>query len=231
MFHRRSIRLQNYDYTQAGAYFVTICAHARDCLFGDVINGEMRLNEYGKTVEECWDDIARHFDDVELDSFTIMPNHVHGIIVFTNTVGAGFPRPDSKLKSNDVDAETADKGAETADKGAETADKGAETADKGAETAVKGAETAVKGAETAVKGAETAPLRKRRTLGNVVAYFKYQSTKRLNLKRNTPAFAVWQRNYYEHIVRDEIDLNRIHEYIQCNPARWAEDENNPKRVK
>jgi len=203
MFHRRSIRLQNYDYTQAGAYFVTICAHARDCLFGDVINGEMRLNEYGKTVEECWDDIARHFDDVELDSFTIMPNHVHGIIVFTNTVGAGFPRPDSKLKSNDVDAETA----------------------------VKGAETAVKGAETAVKGAETAPLRKRRTLGNVVAYFKYQSTKRLNLKRNTPAFAVWQRNYYEHIVRDEIDLNRIHEYIQCNPARWAEDENNPKRVK
>jgi REP element-mobilizing transposase RayT len=179
MLHRRSIRLQHYNYSQAGAYFVTICAHARECLFGEIIDGAMILSNYGKIVEECWNNIESHFDDVELDSFVIMPNHIHGIITF---VGAGSPRPDEKLKS-------------------------------------------------ASKGAETAPLPKRRTLGNVVAYFKYQSTKRLNLKRNTPSFAVWQRNYYEHIVRDEIDLNRIRGYIQHNPARWAEDENNPKRVK
>jgi len=208
--HRRSIRLQHHDYSQAAAYFVTICVHARQCLFGEVVNGEMVLNDLGKIVEECWDDIAQHCDNVELDTFIIMPNHVHGIIVFTNTVGAGSPRPDAKLKSNDKGAETADKGAETADKGAETADKGAETADM---------------------GAETAPLRKRRTLGNVVAYFKYQSTKRLNLHRHTPSFAVWQRNYYEHIVRDDADLNRIRQYIQRNPARWAEDENNLQRDK
>jgi len=187
--HRRSIRLQHHDYSQAAAYFVTICVHARQCLFGEVVNGEMVLNDLGKIVEECWDDIAQHFDNVELDTFIIMPNHVHGIIVFTNTVGAGSPRPDAKLKSND------------------------------------------KGAETADKGAETAPLRKRRTLGNVVAYFKYQSTKRLNLHRHTPSFAVWQRNYYEHIVRDDADLNRIRQYIQRNPARWAEDENNLQRDK
>jgi len=90
--HRRSIRLKEYDYTQAGAYFVTICAYQWECLFGDVRDGEMVLSEYGRIVQETWDDLPNHYPHVELDAWVVMPNHVHGIIVLApdvDVVGAG----------------------------------------------------------------------------------------------------------------------------------------------
>ena len=86
--HRRSIRLKGYDYAQAGAYFVTICTQHRACLFGEVVNGQMQLNDAGRFVEQCWLDIPHHFPHVELEAFVVMPNHVHGIIVITDPVGA-----------------------------------------------------------------------------------------------------------------------------------------------
>ena len=79
--HRRSIRLKGHDYTQPGAYFVTICTRDRECLFGHMVNGEMRLNDAGEIARRCWEGIPDHFPSVELDAFVIMPNHVHGIIV------------------------------------------------------------------------------------------------------------------------------------------------------
>jgi REP element-mobilizing transposase RayT len=79
--HRRSIRLRGYDYSQAGAYFVTIVAWKRDMLFGDVVDGEMKLNRCGETVQKWWDDIPVHFPDVQTGAFVIMPNHIHGIII------------------------------------------------------------------------------------------------------------------------------------------------------
>ncbi|MFZ2172273.1 MAG: transposase [Methylococcaceae bacterium] len=83
---RKSIRLKNYDYSQAGLYFITICTHERLPLFGEIVNGEMILNEAGRTAENCWRAIPDHFPDVTADEFIVMPNHVHGII--TITVGA-----------------------------------------------------------------------------------------------------------------------------------------------
>ena len=83
--HRRSIRLRNYDYSQAGAYFVTICTHHRECLFGEITNRAMRLNDAGKIAAQCWQDIPVHFSHAALDEWTVMPNHVHGIIVITDT--------------------------------------------------------------------------------------------------------------------------------------------------
>lgn len=79
--HRRSIRLQNYDYTQPGGYFVTIVTYQRDCLFGKIANEEMQLNNYGKIADEVWRAIPEHFPNVELSTYVIMPNHVHGVIV------------------------------------------------------------------------------------------------------------------------------------------------------
>ncbi len=79
--HRRSIRLRGYDYTQAGAYFVTLLTHNRECRFGDVVNGEMHANALGQIIAECWDALPAHFPNVELDAFVVMPNHVHAIIV------------------------------------------------------------------------------------------------------------------------------------------------------
>ena len=78
--HRRSIRLKHYDYSQPGAYFVTICTHARACVFGDVVDGTMVLNDAGKMAAQCWRAIPEHFPHVALDVFVVMPNHVHGIL-------------------------------------------------------------------------------------------------------------------------------------------------------
>jgi REP-associated tyrosine transposase len=78
---RRSLRLKDYDYSMAGAYFVTICTQDRACLFGDVVDGAMRLNEAGRMVAALWDGIAARFSGVEIDQFVVMPNHLHGILV------------------------------------------------------------------------------------------------------------------------------------------------------
>ena len=83
--HRHSIRLQDYDYSQAGAYFVTICTWQRDCLFGEIVNGEMVLNDMGRIVVDEWEKTATVRKNVILDEFVIMPNHFHGIIFFLKT--------------------------------------------------------------------------------------------------------------------------------------------------
>ncbi len=163
--HRRSIRLKGYDYSQPGAYFVTICTHQRDCLFGSVINGQMILNEYGKIVEQTWFDLVNHVGNVELDAFVVMPNHVHGIIIIidnSDVVGAG---------------------------------------------------------------SEPAPtLRKSQPLPEIVRQFKTFSAKRINQIRRTAGVPVWQRNYYEHIIRQEEVLQQLRAYISENPQRWELDE-------
>lgn len=79
--HRQSIRLRDYDYSQNGAYFVTICCQNKACLFGEIVNGEVRLNDAGKMVEKWWRELANKFPAIELDEFIIMPNHFHGIVV------------------------------------------------------------------------------------------------------------------------------------------------------
>jgi len=84
--HRRSIRLQGYDYSQPGIYFITLCRQNRECLFGEILNGEMRLNEFGKIAHQCWLEIPQHFPHVQLDEFVVMPDHIHGIIVLNNIV-------------------------------------------------------------------------------------------------------------------------------------------------
>jgi len=86
--HRRSIRLKEYDYTQPGGYFVTIVTFQRDCLFGEIVNEEMQLNEFGKITDECWRAIPEHFGNIDLGAYVVMPNHVHGVIVITDRVNA-----------------------------------------------------------------------------------------------------------------------------------------------
>jgi hypothetical protein len=91
---RRSIRLKDYDYSQQGAYFVTICAKSRRCLFGEIIDGEIRLNEIGVIIRDQWVRSAEVRKEIHIDEFVIMPNHLHGIIVIEdNPVGATGGRP------------------------------------------------------------------------------------------------------------------------------------------
>jgi putative transposase len=92
--HRRSVRLRGYDYTQAGAYYVTICIHRRECLLGSVINGAMQLSEYGHVAQLCWQTIPEHFMHVNLDAFVVMPNHVHGILHIAESSSSENPAPE-----------------------------------------------------------------------------------------------------------------------------------------
>jgi hypothetical protein len=86
--HRRSVRLQNYDYAQNGAYFLTICTHNRDELLGQVSNQSVQLSHWGKIAEVCWQQIPEHFPQVELDEYVFMPNHFHAVFVITDIIRA-----------------------------------------------------------------------------------------------------------------------------------------------
>jgi putative transposase len=186
--HRRSIRLAAYDYAQAGAYFVTVCAQNRECAFGEVVDAEMVLNEPGRMVATVWRELPHHYPGVEVDTLVVMPNHVHGIIML---VGAGpCARPD-------VGA---------------------------------GPRACPDGVSGQPRG--VAPTM---SLPDVVHRFKSLTTARYRrgvLQDRWPPFSgrLWQRNYYEHVIRNEEELDAIRQYVADNPGRWEEDSENPDNV-
>ncbi len=177
--HRQSIRIKEFDYSQPGGYVVTIVSHQRECLFGEIVNQEIKLSRLGLIVKQQWEKLPRRFPYVELGAFVIMPNHVHGIIIIHDRRGTA---EDSK--------------------------------DLGA--------GAFRRAPTEEFGEPISG-----SIPTIVRSYKSAVAYRSHLmpgKRESP---VWQRNYYEHIVRDEKDWDRINRYIQSNPGMWAEDHENP----
>jgi len=176
--NRRTIRLRGYDYSKAGAYFITICTQNRECFFGDIVNGEMRLNDAGEMVEKWYRELENKFPDIRCDQYIVMPNHFHGVIV---NVGADLRvcpgnAPDVYKTGEHIGS----------------------------------------------------PLRA------VVQWFKTMTTN--EYIRGVKQYGwsrfngrLWQRNYYEHIVRDENELNRIREYIVNNPTQWPSDRLYPRR--
>jgi REP element-mobilizing transposase RayT len=165
--HRRSIRLKEYDYSQAGAYFITICSCNREHMFGEIVDSTMVLNEYGKIVNTEWLKTPEMRPNIELDEFIIMPNHFHGIIII-----------------NDVRRGTMHRAPTIEQFGKPTSN----------------------------------------TIPTIIRGFKSIVTKQINIMRNTPGFPVWQRNYYEHIIRDDESYIRISEYIKNNPIHWDKDD-------
>ena len=93
---RRSIRLKGYDYSQPGAYFVTICTHKKGCILGSIKNGEMKLSKIGQMAQKTWIELLKHYTGIEIDKFVIMPNHLHGIIILTDYRRGGVPPPNWK---------------------------------------------------------------------------------------------------------------------------------------
>jgi putative transposase len=171
--HRKQNRLKGFDYSSNGYYYVTICTKNREKYFGEIIDNKMVLNKYGEIVKTCWFEIPKHFNNVKLDKFQMMPNHLHGIIVI---VGAGFSRPIN------LDYPT---------------------------------------------------------LGQIIGYFKYQSTKYINdcivkgSEDPTPTekhkyTQIFQRSFYDIIIRSEMSLYFICQYIRDNPKNWETDRNNLK---
>ena len=167
--HRRSLRLEGYDYSQAGVYFVTICTKGHETIFGEIDEGIIRLSPAGEIVEACWKDLPSHYPNVDLDAFVVMPNHIHGIIMIS--VGAIHELPLCQQANH-----------------------------------------------------------RRMLLPRVVGYVKMNTAKRINQSRRITGIPVWQRNYYEHVIRNEQSLNSIRQYIAHNPQSWALDEENPINV-
>jgi len=179
---RRSIRLRGYDYSRPGAYFVTLCTQNRECLFGNVTGGVMHLNELGKIIQSEWFRTKEIRNEIKLDAFVVMPNHLHGVVVIGEN---------ETEKSNDSGR------------------------------FVVGAT-----GRSPLRTEPTKPGPRSRSLGAFIAGFKSITTKRIHTIPGMEFFRVWQRNYYERIVRDDNELNRIRWYIINNPKNWFLDVNN-----
>ncbi len=171
---KNSLRLRGYDYSSVGAYFVTIVTWQRELLFGDIVDGEMILNEMGEIVRDEWERTPQIRHEVELGAYVVMPNHFHAIVII-NDIG-----------------------------------------------------------DLQVGAHGRAPLRigvayrKPKSLGAIMAGFKSSVTKRINTLHNSLGVPVWQRNYHDRIIRNEREMARIWDYIEANPARWDDDDENPR---
>ncbi len=167
-FHRKSLRLKNYDYSTEGAYFITLVIKNREPLLGTIINGEMQCSEEGSVISSLWEKIPEYYPNVVLDYYVVMPDHFHGILMISNVV-AGSSRHDMNEYS-----------------------------------------------ESKKGQGDPAP-----TIGSIIGYYKFQTTKSINRIRNSEYKKYWQRNYYDRIIRNEKELLGIREYIVNNPLRWA----------
>jgi putative transposase len=165
--YRHTHRLPEYDYRQPGAYFITICTRNREPLFGEIIDKRMHLNAAGQMVQTVWDEIASHFPYVILDEYVVMPDHFHGVLVITDTVGALLAAPayQNPCISN-----------------------------------IPGA-------------ASSAP-----TIGKIIRRFKSLSAIAINRHLGRSGQPVWQRNYWERIIRDQREHAAVCNYIHNNPA-------------
>jgi len=191
--HRRSIRLKGYDYSQLGAYFVTICTQDRECLFGEIVEGEMRLNTAGRMIEKWFWELENKFQDICCDEHIVMPNHFHCIIINVGAVGAD-------LRVCPDDGQSRD------------------------------------GQSRRIAPTEMGEHNRGEHIGSplpvVVQWFKTMTTNEYIRGVKQSGWArfdgrLWQRNYYEHIIRNDESLHRIREYIINNPLQWDLDRENP----
>lgn len=181
--HRRSIRLKGYDYNKAGLYFVTICTQNRECLFGDVFENRIQLNNAGEMIEKWWFELPHKFKNIQVHELIVMPNHIHGIVQITTPVGADLsvcPEPNTAINFTQIPF------------------------------------SKITGAHIGAPLHTMVQWFKTMTTNNYIQQVKSHDWKRFDGK-------LWQRNYHEHIIRDEIAYLKISKYIQTNPQKWSDD--------
>jgi len=183
--HRRTLRLRGYDYSRAGAYFVTICTANREYRFGEIDDGAMKLNDAGQAVNRCWNDIPNHFPHATLDEFLFMPNHINGIVFINNTphtVGTkNFSSPKNVSRAKGFSP-----------------------------------------LPLSPHSSPSLPQGTSKTIGSIVRGFKIGVTKWI--RQHTSIHDVWQRNYWEHVIRNDTELDETRQYIQNNPKQWELDD-------
>ncbi len=223
--HRRSIRLKGYDYSKSGLYFITICCQDRICRFGDIIVGaglapaQMVLNEFGQIAYNEWIKLTERFTNFELDVFQIMPNHMHGIIVLNDAVGAGFtPAQNETFTPAQNETFTPAQNGDNTEYNI-PAQNGSVDQNQNCSDIIQGA------------GASPAPTAVASVSDIVGAYKSLVANGCLDIWKlkwaevnPAPTLGkIWQRDYYEHIIRNEQSYETISNYIIDNPAKWNED--------
>jgi len=199
--HRRSIRLKDYDYSQENAYFVTICAQNKQCLFGEIQDGKMHLNHAGTMTIKWYQELPNKFTRLQCNEFVCMPNHIHFIIKLIDTnqqpVGVDLrvrpdecDRPDNHVRPNENQGQTRS------------------SEDQG--QTHRSAPTGVTNLPAIVQWYKTM------TTNEYIRGVKQNGWQPFNGK-------LWQRNYWERIIRNENEFNQIRDYIQTNPMRWEQD--------
>lgn len=192
--HRKSIRLKGYDYSQAGAYFITICCRERKCFFGNIENHKIILNEFGNVAYNEWNKLPERFKNVELDVFQIMPNHMHAILVLVVGATLAVAHDNNNAVDDITNINTG----------------------------------AINRARVNRAPTTTTTI----TVGGIIgAYKSLVANKCLEIYKQqwtevngAPTMGkLWQRNYYEHIIRNEQSYQTISNYIINNPAKWNDD--------
>ena len=206
--HRRSIRLKGYDYSQPGLYFITICCQDRINRFGNVENGEMVLNEFGHIAHNEWQKLTERFINMDLGAFQIMPNHIHGIILLKDTpVGTGFTPVQNEMKPQN-EIELQNEMISQNNDGICAIKRHGEN-ERNEKTTI---EATARVAPTAVP--DIVGAYKSLVANGCLAIFK---------SYNQTMGKLWQRNYYEIIIRNEKSYQHISEYIINNPSKWQND--------
>jgi REP element-mobilizing transposase RayT len=188
--HRRSIRLQEYDYSQDGMYFITICTYQKQCIFGEIIEDKMILNQVGNSVKREWLKSVNVRQEINVDEWVIMPNHLHGIVV--------IKQDDNNNSTNLVGA-----------------------------TDGVGATNGMGASLAPLQNQKGVGVRKPKSLSSFIAGFKASVTREIKKVCRDKKPLVWQRNYYETVIRNEPQLNHIRKYIRYNPLRWNDDPEKP----
>ena len=189
---RQSLRLRGYDYTTAGAYFVTICTRRRQCALEDPV--------WQTVVRTAWRRAVCGGTEPPSYDFVIMPNHVHGIVWLP-------ARPIVRLRPTDVGAQR-----------------------PRYRNAARPPTPPRRPPTDRFRGAAPLPTVEAGSLGAVVRAFKAASTIRINRLRGAPGGVVWQRGYYDRVIRGDAELAQVRQYIRDNPATWAEDRNHPANL-
>ena len=269
--HRRSIRLKGYDYAGIGAYYVTICVWGRECLFGEIIDNKMVLNEFGRIVSDEWAITPEKRINIILDVFVVMPNHLHGIFIITENRGgitldgkagksygddpgcagenhAGNPRCKGVLHVDDPGYAGENHAGNPRCKGVlHVDDPGYAGENHAGNPRCKGVlhvddpgyagenhagnprcKGVLQYAPTSMSSHTSGGLRSpSQTVGAIVRGFKGAVTKRVNQLCGAPGSPVWQRNFYERIIRNQDEFDRIRRYIINNPTNWNKDIEHP----
>ena len=214
-YRNTSLRLQDYDYRNDGAYFITICTHQCDCFFATVSQGIFHYTETGRIAQQCWQDIPLHFPFVHLGAWIIMPNHMHGIII--------IKKPTEKICERALPVGALPVGALPV---------GALSVGALPVGALHATPQQVTNNPTQAQNQKNEPKQsinqyfsdispKKYSLGSVIRSYKSAVTK--NAREIDPSFA-WQKNYYDRIIRNDDEYKRISAYIRNNPKNWKDDD-------